>query len=87
MPRLTEPSLASLQQTVMRQFSAVRLETPITKPQLAAMLSLLDGQLDAAETAALAAIPAGTEKTWLIANPAIARTLIERVAAARKETL
>jgi len=72
---------------IMRKWSLVNLETPITKVQGRALIDIMDDGMETAETTIISNIPAGVAKTWLLANTPIARKIIELVANKRQETL
>lgn len=88
MPVLPDLDRAAIHAEAMRAWSARGgVETPVSKDELRALVNLLDSQLNAAEGAALAAIPAGKGKTWLIANQDIARELMAWIEKRRSEVL
>ncbi len=87
MAQLTNQQLLEVRADVMREFSRARHEIPITKPELTALLDLIDSEQEAAEASILAAIPVGPARNWLVAKQAQARTLIVRIEQKRAEVL
>ncbi len=87
MAQLTSTQLLEVRADIMREFSRVRHEIPITKPELTDLLDLIDGEQEAAESSILAAIPVGAARTWLLANKDRARTLMVRVEQKRAEVI
>lgn len=88
MPLLPDGDRADVHAEAMDAWSSQGgVETPVTKSELRSLINLLDSQLDSAEGTALAAIPAGTGKTWLVANQGRARELMARIEKRRSEAL
>ena len=87
MARLLDGSLDEVWAEIMRTFSSVRSLIPINKTQLRALLGLIDGELEGAETSIVQALPEGDGKSWLVANPSIGRSLMVAVLEKRKEVL
>ena len=88
MAQLTAESLGQVRADIMRQWSRDQLPVPITKPDLSALLSIMDVALKDAEIAVITAIPQQHPgRQWLINNQAIARRVLELVEAKRREML
>lgn len=88
MASLTTQQLGEVKADIMRQWSRTRTPTPITKPELSSLLTIMDDELNAAEVAVIAAIPgAHPGRQWLIDNQQIARQVLELVEAKRKDVL
>ena len=87
MANLSAAALADVFLQAMSDFSSIRKEVPINKPQFKAFMTIVDEQLEAAEIAIAQAIPVGPGKTWLMANPEVARALIVMVEIKRQEEL
>jgi len=87
MTALSTDDIDALHAQTMRNWSSSHTETPITKAQARALLVLIDVGLEGAESSIVSGLPAGPGKTWLVANAAIGRELMERVERRRKEVL
>jgi hypothetical protein len=87
MATLPSSDIDAVHADVMREFSHVRTECPISKSDLRALIVLMDSQLATAETSTISAIPAGPGKTWLLGNASIARTVLIRTEQKRKDVL
>lgn len=87
MAKLTTEQKDALYAEIMREWSATRTPTPITKSQGRALIDLMDNGLESAEASIVSGIPSGAAKTWLVGNTSIAREVLKRVAQARKEQL
>ncbi len=87
MPNLPDSDRSEIHTDVMDKWSNVRLPVPISKPELRALINLMDTELDTAEGSILGAIPAGVGKTWLVANQGIARQLLALIEKKRAEVL
>jgi hypothetical protein len=72
---------------MMRDLSDLRVEVPISKSLLRALLENIDGELETAESSIVQNLPGGGAKTWLLNNQAIGRRMIERVEQKRREVL
>ncbi|GAI34537.1 unnamed protein product, partial [marine sediment metagenome] len=66
MAQLPSENIDQVWSSVMSDLSAVRTLVPINKTQLNALLTLIDEQLETAETSIIQALPASDGKTWLI---------------------
>lgn len=84
---LQQDARAALRALIMERWSAAGLQTPITKPQLAFLIGVVDEALESAEIAIVQALPAGPEKSWLLSVPEVGRRLIELVEQKRREVL
>ncbi len=87
MPNLLDADRVAVHTDAMEKWSSSRTPTPVTKAELRSLINLLDSQLDTAEGTALAAIPAGAGKTWLVANQGLARELMASIEKKRAEVL
>lgn len=87
MPTLSTSSINVLLGDIMHAWSQEKSQTPINKTQLRALLVLIDTGLDDAEVSIISSLPAGQEKTWLIANPTIGRRVLEETARRRRRDL
>ena len=73
--------------TAMSDFSRTGIQTPILKTELRALVNFMDVQLESAEAAMFAALPAGDGKDWLLANRDLGRELLARIERKRREVL
>ena len=87
MPTLSSGDIDDIHAQVMRRWSSVHLESPITKAQVRSLVVLIDSGLDAAEVSIVGGLPAGPGKTWLLANTVVGRDLMEVTERRRKEVL
>lgn len=87
MAQLPSENIDQVWSSIMSEFSALRTVIPINKHQLRALLVLIDQELENSEVDIIQALPAGDGKTWLIAHPAIGRSLMLDVLQKRKEIL
>ena len=87
MANLSAGALSDVFYQAMSDFSGIRREVPINKPQFKAFMTIVDEELEATEIAIAQAIPAGPGKTWIMANPEVARALIVMVEEKRQEEL
>lgn len=84
---LPSESIDRVWSTAMSVFSSFRRLIPINKHQLRGLFQLMDQELESAEVSIIQALPAGTGKAWLIANPALGRELMARILDERQEVL
>ena len=87
MAQLPSESIDQTCSGIMSEFSSLWTLIPISSVQLRALLVLIDQELDGAETDIIQALPAGTGKTWLVANQSLARGIMLDVLHKRKEVL
>lgn len=87
MATLSSVNIDAVWRNVMSEFSAVRELIPVTSEQLRQLIVLIDVETETAETSIISALPAGTGKDWLVANPAIGRGIMLDVMHKRKEVL
>jgi hypothetical protein len=71
----------------MALLSRYNIETPISKVNFLALVNYLDNNLETFEASAVAGLPAGDGKNWLLANASIARRLVVMIADRRREVL
>lgn len=86
MARLTSGDLDLVTQAAVTALSATRKPIDVSHQAVRAAVDIIDQELEAAETAILAAVTAGT-RTWLVAHPGISRELVSWVEATRKAVL
>lgn len=88
MAALSQQQLNEVRADIMRRWSSDHEPVPITKPELGQLLSIMDGALEDAEVAVIAAIPGGHPgRQWLIDKQSIARRVLEIIEAKRREVL
>ena len=87
MANLPSGDIDAVHADIMRRYSSIFREIPVSKAQLRSFLVIVDGELEAAEIAIVQAVPAGPQRDWLIANDDIGRDMIELIEAKRKEVL
>lgn len=85
MPSLSSEDILDVRAAIMSFYSSIRAEIPMTKPQLTALLTLVDGELNTAEVAIVVAIPSGPARDWLVANDHIGRDIMARVETKRRD--
>ena len=86
MAQLTSEQRAELSAELQREWSRNRNKILVSKPELAAAISVFDAGMEAAESSILASVSAKA-RTWLLAHQTMARRLLEEVAKKRREVL
>lgn len=87
MAQLPSENIDQVWSSIMSELSALHTIIPLSDLQLKQLLVLIDQELEDAEVSIVQALPAGDGKTWLIAHPAIGRSLMLNVLQKRKEVL
>ncbi len=84
---LSSTDIDDLHAQVMRRWSSVHLDAPVTKAQVRGLIVEIDAGLDTAETTIVSGLPNGAGKDWLVANPVVGRDVMEVTERRRKEVL
>lgn len=84
---LSSTNIDAVHAEIMKQFSNFRMDIPIIKAQLRSGIIIIDNKLDTAEIAVATAIPAGSTRDWIIANPEVVREMMEITEKKRREVL
>jgi len=71
----------------MTDLSKTNTGVPITAAELRTLINFFDNQLEDAEAAIFAALPAGDGKAWMLANLGLGRELLARIERRRREVL
>ena len=72
---------------LMSKLSAIREPIVPNKGEFLAFISVVDTRLEETESNIVSDIPAGPAKDWLVANPQIARRMVEEIMKKRREEL
>ena len=88
MANLTAEQIDEVVGDLMRRYSSIWREIPVTKPQFRAWVANnVEPELEAAEIAVFQATPAGSAKDWLQANSDIGRDIMIQIEQKRLEVL
>lgn len=87
MATLPSGDMDAVWQELMAEFSAVRRVIPVNKNQFRTFIENVDGILEGAEIDIVQSVPVGSIRDWLIANPAIGRSMALQVMEKRREVL
>ena len=87
MPSLSQDQIMDVRATVMERYSSIRAEIPMSKSQLAALLTIIDSELNTSEISIVTTVPAGDARDWLIANDTIGRDLMVETETMRRDVL
>lgn len=86
MAQLNAATKTELAARVESQLSSRFEEIPISHQAVVSGIAIFDGELETAEAAIIAALPAGPAN-WLTSKPAVAREILLAVAEKRREVL
>lgn len=86
MAQLTEAQKDTLHAELMRLFSQMWVEMPLSKAQLRAAIDEFDVGMETAESSILNSVSQAA-RTWLLNNQTLARYILESVAEKRREVL
>jgi len=86
MAQLTTEQKAELSAELQREWSRVWTVIPMSKSNLALMLTVFDAGLESAESSILAGVSPAA-RTWLLAHIPLSRYVMEKVAQKRREVL
>ena len=86
MAQLTTEQKAELSAELQREWSRVWTVIPMSKDNLALMLTVFDAGLESAESNILAGVSPAA-RTWLLAHIPLSRFVLEQVAKKRREVL
>jgi hypothetical protein len=86
MAQLDSATKDELTQAFLRALSRVSEPIPVSHQAVRAVVDTCDAELEAAETAILAALSPNA-RTWLTSNPRLARQIVVAIEAKRKEVL
>ena len=87
MALLSDVERAAIWAEAMALLSRYNIATPVSKADFRWLVNHIDNNLETFEASVVGAIPAGAGKTWLLANPSIARRLVVMLAERRREVL
>jgi len=85
--KLSEAHRFEVWAQIMSDLSQYNVETPINKHEFKWLVDYLDDALETFEQNVVDGLPEVEGKSWLLANAAIAREIVVRIARARKENL
>ena len=86
MAQLTTEQKAELSAELQREWSNVWTVIPMSKDNLALMITVFDAGMESAETAILAGVSPAAN-TWLLAHIPLARYVLEKLTQKRREVL